>query len=150
MTKSGHERHLWETKKGVGDVDSDARGSGARYNCDKPDYSMMPMHLFDEACMVWTYGAVKYKRWNWAKGMPWSVPFACICRHMFAWYRGERNDKESGLSHLAHVICNLMMLIHYERFFPEGDDRPTMFGKNHMPDIGDKTINDIIDPHETI
>ena len=53
---------------------------------------------------------------------------------MFAWFRGERNDPESGLSHLAHAICNLMMLIHYETTYPEGDDRPTLFKKEKTSD----------------
>lgn len=119
---------------GIGDINSDAKGSGARYNNGKPNYGLMPMHLFDEVCLVWTYGAEKYSPWNWARGMPWSVPYACICRHMFAWFRGERNDQESGLSHLAHVICNLMMLIHYETEFPEGDDRPKLFRQEKQDD----------------
>lgn len=108
----------------VGDIHSSAKGSGARYNDGKPDYSIMPMHLFDEVCQVWTYGEAKYARWNWLKGMAWSIPYACACRHLFAYWRGERNDPESGCSHLAHVVCNVMMLLHYERAFPGGDDRP--------------------------
>lgn len=130
--------NMKQDKNVVGDVNSDEVGSGARYNFGKPDYSMMPMHLFDEVCMVWTFGSKKYKKWNWAKGMPWSVPYACICRHLFRWFCGERNDRESGLSHLAHVICNLMMLIHYETYFPQGDDRPTMFAVNYLPETQKK------------
>jgi hypothetical protein len=109
----------------VGDVTSNEKGSGARYNDGKPDYSIMPLHLFDEVCRVWTYGEKKYARWNWLKGMQWSVPYACACRHLFAYWRGERNDPETGFSHLAHVICNVMMLLHYEKAYPEGDDRPS-------------------------
>ena len=126
-----------EKRAGIGDVNSDAQGSGARYNVGKPDYGLMPMHLFDEVCLVWTYGAKKYAPWNWAKGMDWTVPFACICRHMFAWFRGERNDPESGLSHLAHAICNLMMLIHYETAYPEGDNRPSLFKKSTVGPFGE-------------
>lgn len=111
----------------VGDVNSNEKGTGARYNDGKPDYSLMPMHLFDEVCHVWSYGAKKYSEWNWARGMAWSIPFACACRHLFAYWRGERNDPESGCSHLAHVVCNVIMMIHYEKHYPEGDDRPTQF-----------------------
>ena len=111
----------------IGDVKSNKRGSGARFNDGKPDYSLMPMHLFEEVAYVWQYGADKYAAWNWAKGMPWSVPYACALRHLFAWFRGERNDPESGCSHLAHVVCNVMMLLHFENGYPEGDDRPVEF-----------------------
>lgn len=65
--------------------------------------------------------------WNWAKGMPWSVPFGCLMRHMAAWQRGEELDPESGLPHLAHAMCNLRMLTLYAKQYPEGDDRPTQW-----------------------
>jgi hypothetical protein len=115
----------------VGDVTSSEKGTGARYNDGKPDWSLMPTHLLEEVVRVWMYGAKKYAAWNWAKGMPWSVPYACIIRHLYAWWwKGERNDPESGCSHLAHVICNLMMLMHYELHYPEGDDRPALWRSN--------------------
>lgn len=112
----------------VGDVTSTAVGSGARYNDGKPDWSIMPLTLLEEVVRVWEYGERKYARWNWAKGMKWSVPYACIMRHLSAWWwKGERNDNESGYHHLAHVICNVMMLLHYETKYKEGDDRPGVF-----------------------
>lgn len=33
----------------VGDVNSTAKGSGARYNDGKPDYSLIPLHILAEA-----------------------------------------------------------------------------------------------------
>ena len=62
--------------------------------------------------------------WNWAKGMAWSVPFACLMRHLAAWQRGEEVDAESGLPHLAHAMCNLRMLTLFSKTYKEGDDRP--------------------------
>lgn len=112
----------------IGDVDSDEMGSGARANLGKRDWSLLPLHLMDEVVGAWEHGERKYKAWNWAKGMPWSVPYACIMRHLVAfWWKGERDDPESGYHHLAHVMCNVMMLLHYERGWPEGDDRPLDF-----------------------
>ncbi|MDE2102744.1 MAG: hypothetical protein KGL39_36200 [Patescibacteria group bacterium] len=107
----------------VGDVNSSERGSGARYNDGKADLSLIPMEtLYDEA-RVWMYGEKKYARWNWMKGMDWSIPFACLMRHMAAWQRGEELDPESGLPHLAHAMCNLRMLTFYAEHYPEGDNR---------------------------
>jgi hypothetical protein len=40
-----------------------------------------------------------------------------------AWYSGEDFDPESGLSHLAHAACNLMMLQEFEYTKPLLDDR---------------------------
>ena len=107
----------------IGDVNSTAKGSGARYNHGKPDYSLIPLTTLADESRVWEYGTKKYAQWNWAKGMAWSVPFACLIRHMAAWQTGEENDPESGLPHLAHAACNLRMLTLYAKTYVEGDDR---------------------------
>jgi len=112
-------------ESGIGDVNSKEKGSGARYNDDKPDFSLIPLCTMADEARVWAYGKKKYAAWNWAKGMDWSVPYACAMRHLSAWQRGEENDAESGLPHLAHAMCNLRMLTLYKDVFPAGDDRPT-------------------------
>lgn len=109
---------------GIGDVQSTEKGSGARFNGGKPDYALIPLSTLEDEAKVWAYGKQKYAAWNWAKGMPWSVPLACLLRHMAAWQRGEEVDPESGLPHLAHAMCNLRMLTLYSKTYPEGDDRP--------------------------
>lgn len=154
----------------VGNINSDAKGSGARYNSGKPDYSliviedMLPtlrdefpsgqaivFHVLDrlghfqqtheraylydildsvgleaieESTHVFAYGAKKYKQWNWIKGMNWSVPLACAVRHSLAILSGEDVDAESGRKHIGHVVCNVFMLIHYAKFYKEGNDLP--------------------------
>jgi hypothetical protein len=108
----------------IGDINSTEKGTGARYNDDKPDYSLLPMHLLEGTARVFMYGSKKYAPFNWVKGMAWTVPYACALRHLFAWFRGEDVDAESGQSHLDHVICNLLMLKHYEKSYREGDNRP--------------------------
>ena len=115
---------------GIGDVNSTAKGSGARYNTGKPDFSLIPLCTLEDEARVWAYGEKKYAAWNWAKGMAWSVPFACAMRHLAAWQRGEENDAESGLPHLAHAMCNLRMLTLFSKTYPEGDNRPP---KEMMP-----------------
>lgn len=108
----------------VGDVNSTERGSGARYNDDKPNMSLIPLCTLEDEARVWAYGENKYAAWNWAKGMNWSVPLACALRHLSSWQRGEDIDPESGQTHLAHVMCNIRMLMLYTKTYPEGDDRP--------------------------
>ena len=107
----------------VGDINSTEIGSGARYNAGKPDFSLLPLWTLAEEVAVWEYGRRKYAAWNWMKGMMWSIPFACLMRHLALWQMGEELDKESGLPHLAHAMCNLRMLVAYKRVFPQGDDR---------------------------
>ena len=108
----------------VGDIYSNEKGSGARYNDNKPELDLIPLHLLESTARVLTHGKQKYAAWNWAKGMKWSIPYACILRHLAAWFRGETNDPESGESHLAHVVANVLMLLHYEKVHPELDNRP--------------------------
>jgi hypothetical protein len=104
-------------------VNSEARGTGARFNDNKPDFSLIPLVTLEDEARVWMYGEKKYSRGNWTRGMKWSVPFACALRHLSAWQAGQDLDSESGLPHLAHVACNLRMLTYYATHYPEGDDR---------------------------
>lgn len=113
--------------KTVGNVDSDERGSGARYNAGKPDFSLIPLVTMEGEARVWAYGAKKYKAWNWMKGMDWSVPYACAIRHLAAFQRGEDVDPETLESHIDHAMCNLRMLKYYTEYYKEGDDRPKQF-----------------------
>lgn len=76
------------------------------------------------AMQVFQYGEAKYALYNWTKGMAWSIPIACALRHMQAIVDGEETDPESGLPHLGHVYCNLIMLDWFVDHYPEGDDRP--------------------------
>lgn len=110
--------------KGIGDVKSNTKGSGARFNEGKADYSLLPLCTLEDEVRVWMHGQKKYAAFNWAKGMPWSVPLACALRHLSQWQQGKDLDDESGLPHLAHVMANIRMLTLYSRTYLEGDDRP--------------------------
>jgi hypothetical protein len=158
------------SSKDVGDVTSDEKGSGARFNVGKPPYELIPVGFFRswlatsdnytghpdvrrvlsllevwqrkeiaanrilpeisktdmaDAANVLDYGRDKYAEWNWAKGMKWSVPVGCILRHCekIVMY-DEYLDDESGFRHFAHIVCNVLMLVHFDDHYPEGDDRP--------------------------
>jgi hypothetical protein len=108
-----------------GDIESSARGTGARANSGKVSLSLLPLHLLAGTARVLMGGTVKYAAWNWAKGMNWSTCMDCLLRHLFKWwYCGEDIDPESGEHHLDHVFCNLFFLRHYADTHPDGDDRP--------------------------
>lgn len=86
----------------------------------------VPAPWFDDAALVFAYGATHgYKPWNWLKGMPWSVPLACAIRHAKALLIDkEPIDPESGLHHVGHFVCNLIMLSVFYDTYPEGNDFP--------------------------
>lgn len=125
------DRPMAEGAPAVGDVNSTERGSGARFNKGKTPYRYIPLHLIGGAARVFHKATTRevnpYPTWNWAKGMPWSVPYECALRHMDAFYRGEDIDPDTGELHIDHAICNLLMLKHYQEAYPEGDDRPDGF-----------------------
>ena len=164
----------------IGDVNSNERGTGARYNDGKVPYDMLPLGLllgwmadtfqldepdhsaqevlshlgrwqagddealdhallatcdqtiglpaFADAARVFQHVTTRpvkpYPKWNWMKGMPWSVPLGCAVRHALAWLGGEELDPDTGLPHRGHLQCNLLMLKLYAKTYPEGDDRP--------------------------
>lgn len=154
----------------VGDINSNKKGDGARFNSNKPDISLIPLNIlatsfysdnvygsteillveavrlvgdfqmdgkidslykalnllqnyWTDCARVFEYGKIKYAEWNWAKGMKWSIPIACIGRHFLKHMHDELIDEESGYSHIGHIMCNIVMLIFYHTNYTEGDDR---------------------------
>lgn len=95
----------------------------------KDDGGKAPHHLIapeiqDALAQVLDFGARKYAPRNWEKGMAWSRPFSALLRHMWAWWRGEGADPETGMSHLHHAACCIMFLVAYEQRRIGTDDRP--------------------------
>lgn len=99
---------------------------GDRYNEGKSMMSLLPPLALVEVAKVLTYGAKKYSRNNWMKGLPWTSYIDSLERHLQAWKTGEELD-ESGLLHIAHVGCNILMLIETVLLRPDLDDRPKEF-----------------------
>lgn len=56
--------------------------------------------------------------------MAWSRLYAALLRHLWAWWRGQDRDPETGLSHLAHVCCCALFLLSYHLRKAGTDDRP--------------------------
>jgi hypothetical protein len=95
----------------------------------KHDSGKLPEHLASpfshkRLLEVLRFGAGKYNERNWEAGMDWSRLYAAAERHLHAWWAGESNDSETGLSHLAHALACLHFLNHYEHLKVGKDDRP--------------------------
>jgi len=95
-----------------------------KFDQGKARYDLLPPELLEETAQVLAYGADKYSANNWAAGASWGRYFAAMMRHMWAWWRGEDNDPETGMSHLAHAACCLGFLMAYQRRGLGSDDRP--------------------------
>lgn len=100
------------------------QNEGRKDDMGKLPWHLLPPDAIEEILEVLKYGADKYAPRNWEQGMHWSRPFAALMRHMWAWWRREPCDNESGISHLAHAGCCLLFLLSYELRKTGKDDRP--------------------------
>lgn len=96
---------------------------GVKFDGGKPEMDLLPGEALIDISKGFAFGAKKYGRFNWRKGIAWSRVYSALQRHLSAWNAGEDFDPESGLNHLAHAGCNLMFLLSFLQEHPELDDR---------------------------
>lgn len=101
----------------------DLSKGGVKHDAGKPAIDLIAPELVFGTAAVLEVGARKYSVRNWETGMRWGRPFAALMRHLWAWWRGEKYDPETGLPHLWCAACNLMFLIAYEERGIGQDDR---------------------------
>lgn len=96
-----------------------------RFNEGKAPLSMMleAKHAINGCCSVLQFGAKKYARGNWHKGLNHTEIVDSMTRHLSAYLAGEDTDPESGLRHVDHVLCNALFLAEGTVTHPELDDR---------------------------
>lgn len=90
----------------------------------KDPYDLIPAVPLHEFVKVLGFGAKKYSERNWEKGMPYTWIWGSMMRHAWAFWRGETNDKESGLHHMAHAAFGAFAFIEYMHTGKGTDDRP--------------------------
>lgn len=94
-----------------------------KHDHGKPRMDLLPPTALVEIGKVLAFGAQKYGDHNWRHGLAYSRLHAAAMRHITAFTAGEDLDPESGLPHLAHAACCLMMLIDTASDRPDLDDR---------------------------
>ena len=97
---------------------------GRKNDTGKLRVDLLPVDALESVSEVLTFGAKKYADRNWEKGMSWSRVYGAGLRHLFAFWKGENSDPESGLPHLAHAMCCVMFLLSYYLRNTPGEDRP--------------------------
>lgn len=96
---------------------------GTRNNQGKNKWSLICWPTLIPLVKVLEFGALKYEKDNWKKGLPVTEIMESCLRHLFAFMEGEDTDTESGESHLGHAMCNLMFATYMLMFKPELDNR---------------------------
>jgi hypothetical protein len=97
--------------------------SAKKDKTNKPDLSLIPYCVEAQVAQAMQFGEAKYGRYNYLKGHDISTIIAAAKRHIGKYYEGEDNDQESGVSHIAHAMANLLMLLHQQEIGVLRDDR---------------------------
>ena len=96
---------------------------GTKFDEGKPRMDLIDSYAIEELSKVLSFGAEKYEEHNWRKGMKVSRLLAAGLRHIYSFMKGEDNDPETGLSHIAHAMCCMMFILWLVKAKPEYDDR---------------------------
>ena len=98
--------------------------TGGQKGVKQQRYDLIPELPLRQLAALYGFGATKYEDRNWEKGYEWSKSFAALNRHLWAFWRGETYDAETGLPHLASAAWHCFALMEWEETHPEFDDRP--------------------------
>lgn len=88
---------------------------GKKFDNGKVPYELVYWPALEKTTSVLEIGRNKYGADNW-KSLANAEDryFAAAMRHLLAWRQGEAVDPETGISHLAHLACNVMFLQYFE------------------------------------
>lgn len=93
----------------------------------KPEkYYTIPPEALAELARVYSFGMEKYAPYNYRLGYDWSLSFDAMMRHAWEFWRGNDNDEESGLNHMAHAAWHALNLVLFSAGvgYDQHDDRP--------------------------
>lgn len=96
---------------------------GIKHDEGKLRIDLIPPEVIEALAITFAHGAKKYGECNWEKGMGVSRLWAAAQRHLWAWWRGENKDGESGLNPLFHALASIAMLVAMRQRGIGKDDR---------------------------
>jgi hypothetical protein len=81
----------------------------------KVPMELVPLWVLEGLARVFEYGSRKYSRWNWTQAADLEAEdryMGAALRHYAAMQAGGvfARDEESGLYHLDHLLCTLVIL----------------------------------------
>lgn len=99
--------------------------TGAEKGSKLARYDLIPAGPLRLLAEHYGRGARKYADRNWERGYRWSLSFAALQRHVWAFWGGENVDAETGSQHLVAVAWHALALLEFANTYPQGDDRPS-------------------------
>lgn len=86
-----------------------------RYNTGKPElsYPLSARFALEGVADVMAFGAKKYSRDNWKKGLPLEATLDSLLRHLTKLLDGETIDEESGCHHLDLLATNALFAAYH-------------------------------------
>lgn len=110
----GNALYIDENGDALAKVNGISKDQSAKADKGKLELSLVNPELVKAVAEVRMYGTEKYgDSENWRKVKPKRYVDA-LYRHLLAYIEGNEVDEESGLSHLAHMACNLSFLLDKE------------------------------------
>ena len=113
--------------------------TGSSKNSKLARYDMIPADALELVAKHYGKGAEKYPPFdnndgyglldNYRRGYAWSLSFAAMMRHAWAFWGGEDIDPETGSPHLAAVVWHALTMMHWslnDDLKEEYDDRPRL------------------------
>lgn len=92
----------------MGEEKSKITNKSLRYNFGKPRWSQVHFESLIPMVRVLEFGEQKYGKSNWKINLDRTEILESLSRHLFSLMDGEEIDKESGLSHIGHIMSNAM------------------------------------------
>ncbi len=123
MTEDGDPGNSMSEKL-AGIISEEYLVAGVHHDQGKPSLALLSRIALEDTARVMDFGAKKYSAHNWRQGISWTSIMNSALRHLYAFNDGEDKDEESGLSHLAHAMCDVMFLLEYYHLdMSDFDDR---------------------------
>lgn|SRR5574343_303346 len=82
---------------------------GSKHDSEKPSITLVPSEAILGIANALSYGARKYERYNFRRGIEHSRLLDAAMRHLLAILGGEDIDAESGNPHIHHAMASLAM-----------------------------------------
>ena len=91
----------------------------------KPEPVLVQPEFILGVAGVMTFGVDKHGEYDYLDSHSLSEYYNKAMRHLLAFWSGQDNDPETGLSHLFHAAANLNIMFHLLNKHPDRDDRDT-------------------------